>query len=158
MSKFLFSLLAIISINVAHAEIYKWKDSAGSTNYSDMAPKVNSGAKVNVVGKAIPPSQTEIQQKEVKPTEEAGQNSSSKIEQENAAIRERNRVAEEEYKRREIELNKKNCENAKTNLSRFSAGGRIRMIDEKGEAYYLNEDDIKKNIESSSEDVKRYCK
>jgi len=60
-------------------------------------------------------------------------------------------------KQAELKLREENCRNAKANYQIYQQGGRIRKTSETGERSYMNEAEIKQNLEQAKQEMDKWC-
>jgi hypothetical protein len=54
-------------------------------------------------------------------------------------------------------MKEENCQNAKSSLKTYQAGGRITKFNEKGEKSFLDDAEIKQKTEKAQQDVDKWC-
>lgn len=157
MKSLLFALL-MMSTSLAYAGVHKWLDENNHVHYSDQPPPANAKAR------KIAPITTTTAPEGAEPNAESNDASAPKTFAEREAEWRKSQQAKQqdaekaarEQENRDIE--KKNCENAKHNLNVLQAGVRIVDLDEKGERYFLTDEQLQQRIAKAHEDVKARCK
>lgn len=132
-------LLLMVSVvlfaQLAEAKVYKWKDSQGRWQYSDVPPLDSESETLK----------TQTFKKRAKPvvsktkTSAKADNATLTVDAENAAVMQQN------------------CDAAKANLVSYSVGGRVRRTNKYGEMVYLNEQEIAKATAKAQKQVEQYC-
>jgi hypothetical protein len=172
------SCVFMLASMVAGAEIYKWKDAKGKTQYSDVPPvgnipytalsgKKSVGAESQSVGSSAPPPNPAAGSGAAKPGElkpDAGKLPSDakgadaaaqkKAFEEKAAKDAEVKKLQEEKRAAEKQAN---CKKALSNKAKFEQGGRIYDVDEKGERHYIGDKEMASLLEQSKSDVATYC-
>lgn len=123
---------------LAEAKVYKWKDSNGQWQYSDIRP-------VNVETQTM---RTQRHKKKVtakkiekeNPIDGKSSNNQLMVDAENAAIL------------------KQNCNGAKANLIAYANGGRIRRANKNGEMTFLSDAEIATAKAKAQKQVAQYCR
>jgi hypothetical protein len=185
MKKMLLALccLALAMSFAASAEIYKWKDKSGKTQYSDSPPLSNtpyttlSGKKS---AQPAAPAQAPAEQAAHAPGGKAGRApanmpaaapggpqaptdpnaSKEKVPQElkdKAAQDAANKQQDEAKKAADAQAKEQACKSARARLAQFEQGGRIYKVNEKGEREYYGDKEIAAEIQSAKEDVAANC-
>ncbi len=127
------------------AAIYKWVDETGRTHYTQSKPP-------DEVEATTLKSTTKVD------TESAQKTLQQQQKKANSALKERQKKAEAAAKQKaDAALDNKNCDLAKTNLSRLERP-RINLVDDKGETYRAGEDERQRRLKKAREDVAEYCK
>lgn len=127
------------------AQLYKYVDKDGKTVYTDAPPPGQEGKQVNVPkgGAASSPSKTALERD--KELEKARQKS-----------REEGKKSEETA--RNAARTEEACARARENYTRYSEGGRITKLNDKGERVYMEESEIAAGREKSRRDMDELCK
>lgn len=186
MKKLLLALccLPFVMSFAASAEVYKWKDKSGKTQYSDSPPLSNipyttlSGKKS--AQPAAPAQAPTAEQAAPAPGVKAGKTpanmppvppggpqaptdpnaSKEKVPQElkdKAAQDAANKQQEEEKKAAEAKAKEQACKSARSRLAQFEQGGRIYKVNEKGEREYYGDKEIAAEIQNAKDDVAANC-
>jgi hypothetical protein len=140
----LFTLFISVSF-LSHAQVYKWKDAEGKWRYSDIKPMKVKDVTLLHAKKAKNPKVSdeqkadEVSAEKNKEVKAEGQPQQLVVEKENLAIK------------------KQNCAGAKSNLTVYSNGGRIRRANAKGEMVFLSDANIAKMKAKAQQDVNEYC-
>lgn len=166
--------LLITAAFSAQADVYKYKDSDGKWRYTDVPPRsdvkydvlskkkeepnksLNQPSKImtkaEVMQAMAPPKNDKVVAKEQKNTEPSKGNEAvtkadaEKLKAAQLAVAEENAAIKDE-----------NCKAAKANLATYQQGGRIKKVNEKGEAAYLGDADIESGKVGAQKEVDQYC-
>ena len=147
-----YGLIALIAITLpAAADIYKWVDEKGEVHYSDQPPA--SGGKVERHVEESRPAQ---------PSPDATPAEASNSEDEEMQFRarqaERDRAdAEAQMRLEEAETKRRNCEQARNNLTGLQAHSRVTKFGPNGEIEYLTDDEIESAIVEAQSAVNSWC-
>lgn len=155
--------------NLGHAELYKWKDTNGQTQYTDTPPPSNikfenmSGKRgVELTGKE-PLSAVVNPQSVPVGSQSAPHSQDSRMSAEDAAARIRQENAEREKhnkqeKEAQAKVNDENCKAAKANLQSYAQGGRVYKMNEKGEREYLDDAGLQQGEDKARSEMTQYCR
>lgn len=158
-------LAAGVSLTMpAAAETYKWTDAEGKVHYSDQPPPSNVKNPITVTprkksSRSGPPGEGQAGSGDARPAPAA-----AKTTQElDAEFRQRRvEAAEKEAAQKkaeqEAENQKKNCAQARANVARLKAGGRIARTNDQGETEYLDDAQIAQELARASEIADSWCK
>lgn len=167
--------LSLASVGVASAEVYKWKDKNGKTQYSDSPPLSNipyttlSGKKS---AQPAPPVAAETGSNKAADSAKAGNApgspqapldpnaSKEKVSQDlkdKAAKEAEAKKQEEDKKTAEKKAKDEACKAARSKLAQFQQGGRIYRVNEKGEREYYGDKEIAAEIANAQSDVAANC-
>ena len=141
----IFSTIAATQTN----KIYKWTDEAGVTHLSQYPPKEKaSNTSVEALQVTIPI---------VEPTQE--QNSKDRLAKINKYFEEKEEAKKQQLENSNTEqVNKENCELARSNLALYQSGQRLRTrSDQDSEPQILTEAERIKRIERSEKNIQSYC-
>ncbi len=129
------------------AAMYKWVDDQGQVHYSQYPPR---DREVETIAPPPPPAT---------PAAEAQRRLEETLrtldETRKAREASRQKAAEEAA---EAERIRSNCEAARANLRRLTAGGRKKIVGEDGVAYYMTEEEKRKKIQEARDQIDKYCK
>jgi hypothetical protein len=168
MKKWLIALccLPLLMSATVSAEIYKWKDKAGKTQYSD-SPPLSNIPYTTLSGKKAPSSAVAPQKaEEVKsaptpPTDlnnpEASKNKVSDELKEKAAKDAEAKKQQEDKLAADKKANEQACKAARSRLAQFEQGGRIYRTNERGEREYYGDKEIAVEIENAKSDIASSC-
>jgi hypothetical protein len=131
----------------AHAQVYKCVDSAGKAVYSQTPCPV--GTQSSTIGNRVPAAPMASPSK-------------SAAEQE-MGFRKRQKEQEESQKKtahseEQAKLKEENCRRAREQSAQFDAGSRIARVNEKGERYFLDDDQIAQEKARAQSLVDQWCK
>ena len=138
------SALALSAALPAHAQMYKWVDSAGRVQYSDNPPAgVNAEpvkSRVSSVQSATPSQPESAADKE-------------------QAFRKRQAEAEGAAKKQDQrqQESREACTSARSRLAGLEAGGRQVRFDPSGERHYLDDQQIAQEKTQAQQDAAKYC-
>lgn len=167
---------------LAHAEMYKWKDKNGVTQYTHTPPpygakqlqfgnkKPRKDAAMQPTGReplsqVIPDGQAAVPAKA--PGNVAGKDvaddakNKPKLNEEEAA-KKRQQDAETEKKMKQekeaqTKAKEKNCIAAKSNLETYKQGGRVAKVNEKGERAYMDDNALKAGQDEARKQIDEFC-
>ncbi|OAJ71871.1 hypothetical protein A7976_10490 [Methylobacillus sp. MM3] len=155
------------------AEVYKWKDKSGKTQYSDTPPLSNipyttlSGKKSAQPEQPAPAAGTDP--KKVEEAAKGGKqpaaaanpndpkNKVSEDLKEKAAKEAEAKKQQEEKQQAEMKAKDQACKAARSKLAQFEQGGRIYRVNERGEREYYGDKEIAAEIENAKSDVAANC-
>jgi hypothetical protein len=131
---------------MAHAAMYKWVDENGVTQYTQYPPPNREYQTV-----APPPTPAED-------PEGAQQDLENLLQQQDEASKAAAEAATEEQQAKDAASQKqRNCQVARQNLTALTTGGRRRLVDEKGVAYYPTEDERQARIAEAQQQIEQFC-
>jgi len=164
-SRWIGLMLCGLVATAAHAQGYKWVDQNGHTQYGDIPPAgvkatplgappppisapANSAPAPSAAGKAgappaakkgpLTPAEQELEfRRRIKDAQEAA----AKAEKEQQQAREK----------------KENCDNARESLRVLESGQRVARVDEKGERYYISDQQRDADAARAREQVRQSC-
>lgn len=163
---FLIVLLASVQPQLSNAQVYKWKDKDGSIRYTDTPPPSNIQQETIVKKKTETPSvnqtpaQGQIPTGVVAPSTPNGNTPAVKAEDAAAQIRQRNAEVEKRNKaEKEAEAKRKsdNCKAARANYQSYNQGGRVYKMNENGERYYLEGNDLAEGMAQAQREIAENC-
>ena len=139
--------LLLISSSVFSAQVYKWVDENGQTQFSQFPPPGDQQTADKVDVKTQPASNPEAA-KRLKDMRqnllESSVERNTQSEQDKEDAKEAERMAE-------------NCERAKQHLRDIENNGRIYKTQEDGERYWYSEQEREGLISKAKEQVDKYC-
>jgi Domain of unknown function (DUF4124) len=174
-------MLASMASMAAGAEVYKWKDAKGKTQYSDVPPVGNipyttlsgnkpasaPGSESQKVDAPAAPASPAAGVGAAKPGEakpDAGKPPADPKAADAAAQKkalEEKAAKDAEVKKLQQEKlaaeKKANCKKALSDKATFEQGGRIYEVDEKGERHYIGNKEMADRLEQAKSDVATYC-
>ncbi len=139
-------LLLFLSSQMIGAEVYKWVDEDGITQYTDQPPP--SGA-------------AQIEKKltiKAAPTPETNQASNLADEMEGFNKRREEKLEEKSRKAAQAEEYKSKCAAAQGRLKVYRDSPRLTMPDGKGGIVYVDDDARQIEINKSNEAIAKFCK
>jgi len=144
----------------AHAQVYKCVDANGKTVYSQVP--CPSGEKSKVLKKdapAAPAAAPSTAAKDAK-KDKSGPLSPAEADMEFRKRQQEKAKADKEAadKSAQASQQQENCQNARSSLAQYEQGGRISKVDEKGERYYLDDNQIAQEREKMRALVSQFCK
>lgn len=147
-------LLLLMFSFVASAQVYKWVDADGKTQYTDQPPP--SGAaqdekKLNI--KPTPLSSNSKKQSDADAEDDVSEDKMQSFSDRRTARKE----AKEEKEKEAEELNQK-CIQAKGQLKMYRDTPRLRMPDGKGGIAYVEDDVREKHIQEAQKNIAAFCK
>lgn len=150
----LFNVVVLVAscliATVAFAQVYKWVDKDGRTQYSDQPPP--PGVEVKKVGGATSPSVSATQSAAVKSLNEKDQEFRQRRIAQDEKTKKETKTTDETQRRNET------CELAKSNLRTFEAGGRIARTNDKGEREFFTDEEIYAERVRAKARVEEACK
>lgn len=136
----------LAAVGLAQAAMYKWVDENGVTQYSQYPPP---NRKTEVMVPPPPPAEDpDGTQKKLEATlqkQDEQRKAAETAEQEQAKARD------------ETEIRTKNCQIARSNLAKLTAGGRKRIVGPDGVATYLTDEDRETKIAEAKQQIEKYC-
>lgn len=158
------ALCAIVA-TAAHAQGYKWIDKNGHMQYGDTPPP---GAKATPLGPPPPPpsgssgaaaAPSAAAANDGTPAARKGPMTPAEQELE---FRRRIKEAQEaaakaEKEHQQSEQKRQNCENARQVLRTLESGQRVARVDEKGERYYISDQQRAADAARARQAVSQYC-
>lgn len=136
----------LAGVGLAQAAMYKWVDENGVTQYSQYKPQ---GKDAEVMVPPPPPAEDpEGAQQQLETTLQ------KQAEQDKAEATAEDEQAKSEERTKLIE---KNCQTARDNLAKLTAGGRKRIVGPDGVATYLTEEDHQAKIAEAEQNIEKYC-
>ncbi|MBK9160448.1 MAG: DUF4124 domain-containing protein [Nitrosomonadales bacterium] len=156
MKTFLLAIfLAFFSLS-AHAALSKWVDENGKVHYSDQPPL---NVKTTTLRTSASPSTPAVdgdasrdapaaqktyveREAELKKAQQAGKETAERAAQEQEVA----------------EVNRKNCEIARSNLASLQAGGRLVEYDANGERRFVEDAELRQRIAKEQQDIGTFCK
>ncbi len=145
---FYLTLLLIVSLPLAQAEIYKWVDDNGQVHYSEKAPDKKRSAEEIHLPKHVP---------QVTPVSPA-QRKQKRDNLLRAFEEERNLRKEARAKKEQDEVrNRKNCIRAKDRLRNYERATVLYNLDEKGDRVYLSDAQRSSAVTSLKSQINKWC-
>jgi hypothetical protein len=138
----------------AQAEICRWKDSQGRTQYSDSPPPgVTCIGQLKVPKPAPSPA----------PASGDASKSAKSVQELDMEFKKRRQDKQEaerkaQQERDEATQKKSACDAARSRLAGLKAGGRIARYDASGQMVYLGDEDIKREAAEAERTVKDLCR
>lgn len=169
----------------ASAEVYKWKDKSGKTQYSD-SPPLSNIPYTTLSGKKSPGDQPAAASAAPAAASKSAADTKTKAEgsakpaaaapdasAKDAPDAAKQKVAEDlkEKAAKEAEAKKQQeeklaadkrakeqaCKNARSRVAQFEQGGRIYRVDEQGERQYYGDKEIAAELENAKNDMEANC-
>lgn len=131
----------------APAEIYKWTDADGETHYTQTPPP--AGTESETIEGAPPPAEDpeEIRkglQEQLDAYDDA------------KAVRDEDYALQKKHKET-LEIIRKNCKTARSNLANLQQGGQKRFMTPEGEVKYLTIEERNRRIEEAEGQIREFC-
>lgn len=142
------ALLCFYSIS-AHAQIYKWVDEQGNTQYSSQPPAATaarSERKLNIKVRPTPKSEQPV-------------SATKSIADERAEFDKRRKKKMEDKEKRQVEARAKStkCFHAQGRLKTYRDTARLTVPDGKGGIQYVDDQLRQKKIAAANKDIETYC-
>jgi len=156
--------LALLPV-LAQAQLYKWVDENGRTQYSDRPPP--AGIKGELVTKGrVSPSAAQPAAAPGAPAAAASNKGGAaaanpagrELEFQKRRISAEEAQKEVEKKAKEQQAKQENCDIARARLKSLEDGGRILKYDKVGERQYLSDEEIEKEKGPARQRVEQTCK
>ena len=161
MKRILLTLLALAFSGVASAQLYKWVDKNGRTQYGDTPPA--DAAKVTRLkppppGSAPTPAPSADAKKDAAGKDKGGkaltpEQAFQKRQQERADADQK--AAKE---RAEADQKRAGCEQAQASLRQLQSGQRLSTVNAQGERVFIDDDARARQIEQAQKSVADWCK
>ncbi|MBV8030147.1 MAG: DUF4124 domain-containing protein [Betaproteobacteria bacterium] len=136
-----------LAATCAQAQIYKCVDAGGKTVYSQSPCPTGEKSRVITAPEAAPSAKAGTKSA-------ADQDFDFRKRQKERDVAEKKSAAQAaDEKRRE-----EDCKRAREALAQYQLGGRISKIDDKGERYFLGEDEISQERDKAQAAVSQTCK
>lgn len=157
MKKFMLILLVLTGTS-AFAGLSKWVDADGKVHYSDQPPPADVKATIlrSTSGTVAPAAAGDAAASSAPAAPKTIAEREAELKKAQQAKKEAaDRAAQEQA---EVETRKANCIAARKNLSILQEGMRMMEIDDKGERFYLNDEQRQQRITKAQQDIGTYCK
>jgi hypothetical protein len=139
------SLMLILPVHMAAAEVYRWVDERGQVHYGDRS---RSQSASGVHSYTPPAASAENPQQRMDKTRKLL----------DAYRVERQQAREQQQEQKEIrEKRRRNCAIAKDNLRQYQRYGAIYRLDKDGNRDYLDEQGRRNLLQKARDDVARWC-
>lgn len=145
----------------AHAdEVYKWVDKDGTVHYGEFPPNNKKSKTIETPSTPEPQAQETSEESDATaPPAQAAPTDAPKANSRDKFLEDRNKQKEEKEKAERLKKEKlRACNEAKSNVEMLGSGGKIRIVDESGNAKFLNEEEMKKRLDAEKKNVEKYCK
>jgi len=138
-------VLALSAAAAAHAQLYKWVDSSGHTQYSDNPP---AGVK------------TEAVKSHISSVQSSGGGQPASIADQEQAFRKRQMQAQDLAKKQEADAQRAQeaCSSARSRLAGLEASGRQVRFDANGERHYLDDNQMAQEKSQAQQEAAKFCK
>lgn len=156
MRRFAIALAFLVAAAPAAAQLYKWVDKDGKVRYGDTPPPGAKTSSVRAPAASEAPPAPAAASKDAKkgPLTPAEQAKAFRERQE-----EQRKAAEKEERDRQARAQQnEGCERTREYLRTLESGQRIARTNPNGERYYLNEDQVRAEIEKARSSVREACK
>lgn len=149
--------LALLLLPVlAHAQLYKWVDENGRTQYSDRPPPAGIKAERVNTGKASSAAAAPAAPAAAKGA--AANPANRELEFRKRQISAEEAQKDEEKKAKEDQVKREQCDIARARLKSLEDGGRILKYDKTGERQFLSDEEIEKEKGPARQRVEQTCK
>ena len=151
MKQTLIFAFALVFTAAASAQQYKWVDKNGKTRYGDVPP---AGIKATALKPPAGPSGPSSA-----PAPGAGKAPASP----DAEVRKRQIQAREEQEKQakaaaDADSKRRNCEAAQDQVRMIESGVRVARVNEKGERYFVDDEQRAKELEAARKSAADWCK
>lgn len=146
MKRFALAAVALLVATTVNAQIYQWKDENGKTIISDKPPMGNVRQQRKIasetpVASPSPQKTTADRDLEFRKRQKESQESAEKAKKEQTASADK----------------QENCNSARRHLKALESGERIALRDDKGERYFMEDQQREQEIEKSRQAVQSNC-
>ena len=143
-----FFIISLILLTPATARTYRWVDENGQTVYSQSRPP---SGEVTIIKPPPPAPDSE--------PNETMNKLKARLDASDKAKKKKNDAKEKGDKEaRNAEIRKKNCENAKSNLTSLEQHARVRMKMDDGNYKHLTDEERAAEVEKAKKAIEKYCK
>ncbi|MDR1163223.1 MAG: DUF4124 domain-containing protein [Candidatus Accumulibacter sp.] len=149
MKRFVFLFAALLVSALAQAQIYQWKDSSGKTIISDKPPTDAQQARKIEGGASSANSSSSASENKSLAEQELEFRKRRKEAQENAEKQQKNE--------QQAQQQKKYCTGLTNRMRTFQSGERIAMRDDKGERYFLDDNQRAQEIQEMQQEMDKNC-
>ncbi len=154
MQRLTIMLLLLMFSVVANAQVYKWVDADGKTQYTDQPPPSGAGQNEEKLKiKPAPPSSYVKKPSDTDSVDGVAEDTKLNFSERRAARKE----AKEEKEKQAEELNQK-CIHAKGQLKMYRDTPRLRVPDGNGGIAYVDDNVREKHIQEAQENITAFCK
>ncbi|MGC2520918.1 MAG: DUF4124 domain-containing protein [Burkholderiales bacterium] len=156
MTRLVFFFLALLGATGAQAQVYKCIDPAGKTVY--LQTPCPAGSRSATLGRKVPEAPAPAAAEKA-----AAKSGPKSVAEQEQAFRKRQEEQQKAQKKNEDSLaeskeKEDNCRRARAQLTQYEIGGRISRYDEKGERYFLDDDQINQEKTKARSLVDQWCK
>ncbi|HWA11909.1 MAG TPA: DUF4124 domain-containing protein [Burkholderiales bacterium] len=149
----------LLAASLATAETYKWTDAEGKVHYSDQPPPPSVKDSRTVMPKKRSshsgPAPAEVRPAAAAPAAKTPQELDAEFRERQVKAAEKE--AEDRKKAAENEEKKRNCDQARANVARLQAGGRIARANARGETEYLDDQQIAEELAGARKVQDSWC-
>ena len=140
----LFPLLLVLAAGTAGADMFKWTDANGNTQYGQYPPAGVPAERL----KSAPAPQSAPQTRSLQ----------ERVEEMNKRTEEKNQQKAEAEKKKQAAANRKiNCENAHKNIEKLNYGGNRRVQMPDGSYQRLDEKAKQAELEKNNKAIEKFC-
>lgn len=158
MQRIVLLLLLALAPLLALAQMYKWVDENGRTQYSDRPPPAGVKSEQITKGRAgptPPPAPAPAAAKGGPPPNSAA---ARELEFRKRQLSAEEQQKEDEKKAKDKQAKQENCDIARARLKSLEDGGRILKYDKLGERQYMSDEEIEKEKAPARARVEQSCK
>ena len=152
MLRFGLTLLFVLAPILAHAQLYKWVDENGHTQYSDRPPPAGVKSEKIDKGRNVAPPPPAA------PGKAAPSAATREMEFRKRQMSAEELQKEEEKKEKEAAAKQENCDIARSRLKSLEDGGRILKPNKTGEREFMSDDEIAAEKMPARKKVEEACK
>ncbi|GKS70193.1 protein of unknown function [Nitrosomonas sp. PY1] len=146
-----FVMFNLIMNSHSFAQVYKWVDESGKTQYTDRPPPPGmTTEKKHFNTKGTSPSSSNA----------SGTNQSQNLSEAREALDKRQAERKEEQAKQQskVEENKQKCTEAQTRLRMYTESPRLTVPDGAGGIAYVDDNERQKKIDQTNKDIATHCK
>ena len=147
MKRFAIAVAALLVTTAVNAQIYQWKDENGKTVMSDKPPVGAARSSRTIAAEtpasAAPPQKTTADREmDFRKRQQESQEQSAKTQKDQAAAADKN----------------ENCVKTRHYLESLESGERMALRDDKGERYFMEDEQRQQEIAKARQSVQTSCK
>jgi hypothetical protein len=149
MKRLVFLFAALLVSTLAQAQIYQWKDQDGKTIISDKPP--TDGQAQRKYGGSIAPAASDS------PASEKKNIADQELDFQKRRKEAQEKQEKEQKAQQQAEQQKKYCSGLNNRLQAYKSGERIAMRDDKGERYFIDDNQRAQEIQEMQQEIGNSC-